>query len=205
MARAVRNRRELLTAAIARVYDQWNEQVPMPVTCLASGAAREVFDVFSVRDRPRIRITCIDIDPEVNAYAAKIASEAGAVENTVFLQQNLLKVFAGRGKAELAAQQMIYAVGLIDYLRDRQVVMLLNWAYDHLKPGGRIMIGQFHPSSPDRAFLDHIADWALFYRDHEQIEQLFAASKFGDAPVTLTTEDAGVQTFASCDKVQPRP
>ncbi len=200
MAQAVRNRRKLLTEAIARVYDQWTGDALMPVASLASGSAREVFEVFSVRDKPRIRITCTDIDPEVYTYAARIATEVGAVENTVFLQENLLKMIFGRGKTSFPPQQLIYAVGLIDYLRDRELVALLNWAFEHLLPGGRAIIGQYHASSPDRAFLDHIADWCLYYRTEDEVRTLFATSKFGDAPVDIVFEDAGVQMFASCDK-----
>jgi len=200
MAKAVRNRRELLTQAIAEEYDRWNHNGLMPVTSLASGSAREVFDVFSVRDKPGIKITCTDIDPEVYGYASRIASRVGAIENTVFLQDNLLKMIIGRGKTMVPPQQLIYAVGLIDYLKDRELVATLNWTYEHLRPGGRTIIGQFHSSCPDRPFLDHIADWILYYRTEEEIRKLFAASKFGNSPVSISFEDGGVQFFAACTK-----
>jgi hypothetical protein len=201
MASAVRNRRRLLTDAISAAYQDWNGDQYMPVTSLASGSAREVFNVFSVLDQPKIRITCTDIDPEVHTYAAAVAAEVGAVENTVFLQDNILKLILGSGKTTLPPQQVIYAVGLIDYLRDRQVVALLNWAHEHLLAGGKVIIGQFHPSSPDKPFMDHLLDWMLYYRNEDQMRELFTRSKFDAAHVEVEFENAGVQMFLSCKKV----
>jgi hypothetical protein len=200
MAAAVRSRRQLLTDAIRAAYQDWDGDGYMPVTSLASGSAREVFNVFAVLDQPRIRITCTDIDPEVHTYAAGVAAEVGAVENTVFLQDNILKLILGSGKTTLPPQQVIYAVGLIDYLRDRQVVTLLNWAHEHLLPGGKMIIGQFHPSGPDKPFMDHLLDWILYYRGEDTMRELFARSKFGDASVDIEFEDAGVQMFLTCAK-----
>jgi hypothetical protein len=200
MARAVRNRRKLLTKAIADTYAQWDSDQYMPVTSLASGSAREVFDVFSRVDKPKIKLTCTDIDPDVHTFAGAVAAEVGAVENTVFLQDNILKVIRGGGKSVLPRQQLIYAVGLVDYLRDRQVVTMLNWAYEHLLPGGKIIIGQFHPSSPDKPFMDHILDWSLYYRSEDEMRALFARSKFGEADVEIEFEEGGVQMFLTCSK-----
>lgn len=200
MARAVRNYRKLLTKAIIDTYKEWKSDQYMPVTSLASGSAREVFDVFSAVDKPKIKLTCTDIDPDVHTFAGAIAAEVGAVENTVFLQDNILKVIRGGGKSVLPLQQLIYAVGLIDYLRDRQLVTLLNWACEHLLPGGKVVIGQFHPSSPDKPFMDHVLDWSLYYRSEDEMRALFARSKFSDARVNIEFEDGGVQMFLTCTK-----
>ena len=200
MARAVRNRRKLLTEAIIDTYKQWDSDDYMPVTSLASGSAREVFDVFSAVDKPKIKLTCTDIDPEVHTFAGAIAADVGAVENTVFLQDNILKLIRGSGKSVLPPQQLIYAVGLVDYLRDRQVITMLNWAYEHLRLGGKVIIGQFHPSSPDKPFMDHVLDWSLYYRSEDEMRALFARSKFGDADVGIEFEDGGVQMFLTCTK-----
>jgi hypothetical protein len=91
-------------------------------------------------------------------------------------------------------------VGLTDYLQDAFVVDLINWSYDHLSPGGTLIIGNVVPSNPDKAYMDHILEWELIHRTPEELCALFARSKFGPAPVTLREEPAGVDLFAFCRK-----
>jgi hypothetical protein len=80
------------------------------------------------------------------------------------------------------------------------VVDLINWSYDHLLPGGTLIIGNVVPSNPDKAYMDHILEWVLIHRTAEELCELFARSRFGAAPVSLREEPAGVDLFAFCRK-----
>ena len=93
---------------------------------------------------------------------------------------------------------MIYSIGLIDYFPDNLVIKLLNWIRPLLRPGGRVVVGNFDPRNPDRAFLDHLLEWPLIYRNPDDIRRLFASSDFRDRPVDIRYEGRGINLFATC-------
>jgi len=198
--RAVKNRRGVLNKAICDVHEANRSGGPTYVTSLASGPARELFDLFHDGPSPDLRATCIDIDNQALTYAAGIAEVMGVTERFSFAQDNVVRLAHGRGKTQLHPQHMIYSIGLTDYLRDDFVVKLLDWIYDRLMSGGTAVIGNFDVSNPNKAFMDHVVEWELIHRTVDDIHGLFARSKFQQTPVTVRAEDAGVNLFAFVTK-----
>ena len=199
-AQAVKNRRSLLAEAMREVAAGWPAAEPVRVTSLASGPAREFFDVLTAADPPNVIATCVDIDHEALAYASGIAQQLGLTDRFTFAQDNVVRLTQGRGHTALGPQALIYSVGLTDYLQDAFVVNLIDWAHELLQPGGTLIIGNVVPSNPTRAFMDHILEWVLIHRSEQELRELFGRSRFGSTPVTFRTEPAGVDLFAFCRK-----
>ncbi|WP_437725370.1 cyclic nucleotide-binding domain-containing protein [Sorangium sp. So ce861] len=198
--RAVKNRRGVLSRALreaCRVHGHGQ----VLVTSLASGPARELFDLFAEGgEPPDIKATCIDIDNQALAYAAGIAEELGVMDRFSFAQDNVVRLAHGRGRTVLKPQHMIYSIGLTDYLRDDLVVSLLNCMHDKLLPGGIAVVGNFGVNNPSKAFMDHVLEWELIHRSADDLKTLFARSKFGSTPVEVRAEEAQVNLFAFCTK-----
>ncbi len=91
-------------------------------------------------------------------------------------------------------------MGLTDYFSDRLCVKTLNNIYDILKPGGEVIVGNFHARCPSRVFLDYMLDWPLIYRTEEDMERIFAASKFGESQVYVDYEEERVNMLVRCKK-----
>jgi len=199
-AQAVKNRRALMADAIRTAAAQWRGTSSMPVTSLAAGPARELFDVLVSRDAPDVHATCVDIDNEALAFASERAKRLGLSHRFTFAQDNIVRLCRGRGRTELGPQALIYSIGLTDYLQDSCVVDLLNWAHDRLLPGGTLIIGNVVPSNPDKAYMDHILEWPLIHRSADEQRDLFRRSRFGTGPVRLELEPAGVDLFAFAAK-----
>ena len=199
-AQAVKNRRSLLAEAIRDVAARWPAAEPVRVTSLASGPAREFFDVMTAADAPNVIATCVDIDHEALAFASGIAQQHGLSARFTFAQDNVVRLTQGRGHTALEPQALIYSVGLTDYLQDAFVLNLIDWAHEMLLPGGTLIVGNVVPSNPTRAFMDHILEWVLIHRSEQQLRDLFARSRFGSAPLTFRTEPSGVDLFAFCRK-----
>jgi extracellular factor (EF) 3-hydroxypalmitic acid methyl ester biosynthesis protein len=197
-ARAVKNRRALLAEAIRGIAAEFSHIGPVPVTSLAAGPARELFDVMGAPGAPDLLATCIDIDYDALAYASGIARELGLADHFNFAQDNVVRLSQGRGHTALGPQALIYSIGLTDYLQDKFVVDLINWAYDHLLPGGMVIIGNVVPSNPTRAFMDHVLEWVLIHRSEDDLRSLFSRSHFGATTVDFRLEPAGVDLFAFC-------
>jgi hypothetical protein len=100
----------------------------------------------------------------------------------------------------LAPQDLIYSLNLTDYFSDELVVTLINWIYDELRPGGRAILGNFHPRNPSRGLMDHVLDWRLTHRDEAAMNQLFLGSKFAKACSRVFFEEEGIYLLAECAK-----
>lgn len=170
-ARAVQHRRSLLADEIRA--EQMRVGRALRVTSLACGPARELFDVFAALEHP-LHVTLVDLDADALAYCA---ARRGRFEVS-FAQANLVHVALGRSELALAAQDLIYSIGLIDYLGDAMVVRLLDFIHGALRPGGRVIVGNFHTRNPTKAFMDHVLDWKLIHRSEADMRRLFAASRF---------------------------
>jgi extracellular factor (EF) 3-hydroxypalmitic acid methyl ester biosynthesis protein len=116
------------------------------------------------------------------------------------LHGNLIYLATGRQTLDLPQQDLIYSIGLIDYFNDDFVTKLMDWIFDHLRPGGRAILGNFHPKNPTRAFMDHVLDWRLIHRDEAKMDELYRASKFGKPYTSIFFEEEGINLFAECVK-----
>jgi SAM-dependent methyltransferase len=158
-----------------------------------------VFDAFDALDAPSVlHATLVDLDPEALAFVAERRDQRRLSGQMSLVQQNLIPLVSGRSTFQMPQQDLIYSIGLIDYLRDALVVRLLNFAHAHLAPGGRVIVGNFHPRNPSKAFMDHVLDWKLIHRTENEMNALFSASSFGRPCTRIQFEDQGVNLFAEC-------
>jgi extracellular factor (EF) 3-hydroxypalmitic acid methyl ester biosynthesis protein len=195
-AAAVRNRRGLLREEIEKTIAA-RQSATARVLSLASGPARELFDVYETLEDPAIlAATCVDIDLQALAFVADLR-DARKLKRTMHLQNvNLAHVATGRAKLELPPQDLAYSIGLIDYFEDPFVVQLLDAIHDRLRPGGRVILGNFHPDNPTRAVMDHLLDWKLIHRTEDDLNRLFQVSKFGRPCDEIRFEAERVNLFA---------
>jgi len=91
-------------------------------------------------------------------------------------------------------------MSFIDYLSDELAIALMNWTFDKLRPGGRVILGNFHPRNPTRGFMDQVLDWHLTHRDEAEMNRLFASSKFARPCSRIFFEEEGIDLFAEARK-----
>jgi hypothetical protein len=80
------------------------------------------------------------------------------------------------------------------------VIRLLNFIHDLLRPGGRVIVGNFHPSNRSRALMDHVFDWKLIHRDEGDMNRLFRASSFASDCSEILYEQQEINLFACCQR-----
>lgn len=198
--KAVKNRRKLLTEEIFRTIEEAKGQ-PVHVTVFACGPARELFDVYAQLPDPSIlKTTLIDIDLQALSYVSD-RKDAFRVPLPMELhRENLIYLALGRRKLTLPPQDLIYSIGLIDYFNDQLVTKLSDYAHQLLRPGGRVIFGNFHPDNPQKAFMDHVIDWKLIHRNEADMNRLFENSAFGHPAEEIRFEEEKVNLFAICRK-----
>mmetsp|Transcript_57804 Transcript_57804/g.161314 ORF Transcript_57804/g.161314 Transcript_57804/m.161314 type:complete len:354 (+) Transcript_57804:101-1162(+) len=202
-AQAVRNRRRLLSSRVKGVYTAAARRRLVHVMALAAGPAAEMFDAWEDLGRPGdLRACFVDGDhAAVKALQGRSAANADPLAATTLLcaavhKANLAHVALGKHTLDVPPQDLIYSLGLADYLKDDMVVKLLDIAYKSLRPGGIVIIGNFHESNPDRACLDHVLQWRLIHRSEGDMHRLMSKSMFGAACEEIEREPTGVQMLA---------
>jgi hypothetical protein len=191
-SRAVKNRRGLLAARIREASAGKRARV----TSLACGPCREIFDVLIDERVSATTFTCIDNDNEAIAFVREKAERTGVANRMTLVHDNVVRIACGKRSHVLEPQDLIYSVGLTDYLADEYVITLLNWAHAQLAPGGAMLLGNFDIANPDKVLMDSLVDWRLIHRSRDDLKRLFQCSRFASAEVEIFTEGENVNSFA---------
>ena len=196
-ARAVRNRRGLLAEEIQKILDAKADGQTTHITSLASGPAAEVFDVYeNLSDPNLLKTTCIDIDLQALAFVADKRDKRRLKRHIKLENGNLVYLAMGREKLLLKPQDLVYSIGLIDYFSDEFVINLLNYVHSLLVPGGKVILGNFHPRNTSKALMDYVIDWKLIHRTEDDMNRLFKTSAFNAPCVEIRFEEEGINLFA---------
>ena len=199
IAIALRNRRVLLAGEIMKAVEA--KDGATHVTSLACGPAGELFDVFQQLDDPRrLQASLLDIDLQALAFVADRRDNARLQNRINLINANLVYLALGRQKLVLKDQDLIYSSGLIDYFNDKFVIKLLNWIHGRLRPGGTVIVGNFHPNNYCKEVMDYVLEWRLIHRSEEEMHRLFTASVFGRPCTRIQFEGEGINLFAECIK-----
>jgi SAM-dependent methyltransferase len=199
-AKAVRNRRGLLAEYIQETLKE-TEGKTAKVTSLACGPAAEIFDAFeTLEDKSRLHATLIDIDLQALAFVSDKANRLSLTPRMDLVNGNLVYLATGRQELKTKPQDLVYSIGLIDYFSDKFVILLLNYVHKLLRPGGKVLLGNFHPQNSTRAMMDYILDWKLIHRSEEDMNRLFQTSNFARPCTDIRFEPEGINLFAECIK-----
>lgn len=197
---AVRNRCGLLQNEISKVVANSNGEV-VYITSMACGPARELFELYKNIDNPKvIKSTLIDLDEDALQFVKEKSEYLSIQKHITMFNENLISLAVGRSSINIVPQDLVYSIGLIDYFSDKYVILLLNYIHKILKPGGKVILGNFHTSNPNKALMDYVFKWKLIHRSEEDMHQLFLQSVFKKECDKIQFEAERINLFAECSK-----
>ena len=154
-AEAVRQRRVHAEGVLAAALRQGKR-----ICVLACGHFREA-DAFKGQDLSLV--TLVDQDPlSLDVVRATHGSSPTIVEANVF---RYLRSARGQG----AQFDLIYTLGLTDYLDDRAMTLLHRLMRDILAPGGTILLANFLTAHLSAGWMEAVMDWTLIYREADDL------------------------------------
>jgi SAM-dependent methyltransferase len=154
---------------------------------LTPWAARGVGEHRARFPRSSIHFECIDHDPHAIEYAnGLLAAFDGAV---TFRCENAFKLRAAGPLAEL-----VWCAGLFDYLDDATFGVLCRRLMQLVAPTGSLVIGNFSPYNPTRAYME-FGEWRLHHRTEDELLRLAAASGARPAQCWVGREPEGINLF----------
>lgn len=200
MLKAVRNQPKLIVNEIRKAIEMKKDS-SLRITCLGCGLAEEIFDVFmELYDPSCLCATLIDIDLQALASVSERLDKMKLAGHVKMHNVNLVYLAANRQEFDISGQDLVYSTGITNYFDDKIVVSLMNYIHTILGPGGRVILGNFHPGNPNRAFMRYILNWHLFHRTEDDMNRLFVSSLFNRKSTKILFEDEGINLFASCTK-----
>lgn len=171
-----------------------NGQTEFKVTSLGCGPSQEAVNFLKGHAHPlSVHFTLIDQDQDALAYAynncyPEVSRLDGKATVRCLHATFLEFLAAGNLFKKIEAQDMIYAVGLVDYLSDQRAKRMVSDLYKNLKPGGTLMIGSMRDSDTSLEWqVEFVTDWQLEYRDES--EMLAMAAKLPESVSREVIED----------------
>lgn len=177
VAECIDTRMHVVRRHIGNVVRERGQGRAAKILSLGCGSAREV-ELFLANQRAtgqRADFTLIDQEQGALRYAYEQTYPYVMGSKGQFGVQCLHLSFTDilrwtNGLSELQPQDLIYSVGLIDYLSDRRAKSLVHSLYSTLAPGGLMIIGNMNKTALSNLWpMEFIADWTLEYRDDAQM------------------------------------
>ena len=177
VAECIKTRMEVVRAQIGETVAEKTGDRPTRILSLGCGSAREIETYLSKKHgaASRAEFTLIDQEHCALDYAYRKSYphivKADGRFRLQCLQMSFIDVLRGTGGlASLPPQELIYSVGLIDYLTDRRAAGLVRRLYDLLVPGGLLIAGNMNETALSNLWpMEFIADWTLYYRTDAQM------------------------------------
>ncbi|KAA3614183.1 MAG: hypothetical protein D8M58_18490 [Calditrichaeota bacterium] len=163
---SVRERRSFM----ARYIDDLAENSrSLNILSVACGHLREF---LSIKPHNKMKIeNFYALDGDLESLK-NIDMECEGSESIKLIHANVIDLL--RKKIAFGELDLIYSLGLLDYLNDFLARKLIQFCFTLLKSKGKMVIANFAPNLVDQAYLEAFMDWHLIYRDEQDMEQLLS-------------------------------
>ena len=183
-ARAVRWRRDWIASQIENSLAAAGR--PIKVLSFACGHLREYEQVHPLlRDRA-CNWTAADQDLESLAHV-RDSYDSRAVRCSETSVRALL-----RGSHDLdSACDLVYSLGLFDYLSGPVAARVMRALWKHVAPGGRLIVANFATDTPGAGYMEMFMDWWLTYRSNADLESCASDIPAGEIDTAESLSDPG--------------
>jgi SAM-dependent methyltransferase len=181
VAECIATRMVMIQEAIAETVAARAGKAPVRILSLGCGPAQEVANCLRAPTLPTpVEITLVDQDHEALGYAyEQVCGEVMRLDNgsaVSCLQASFAQLMRASALfAALPPQDLIYSVGLLDYLSMRRVQKLVRALFEKLAPGGQLIIGNMADVATGNQWpMEFICDWSLHYRSESELHDMAA-------------------------------
>jgi len=177
VAECIKTRMEVVRSQIGKTVQEKGQARAAKILSLGCGSAREVELFLSGASwkNKRAEFTLIDQEQSALSYTVEktyphVLNAKGQVR-VQCLNMSFTDILRGTGSlTSLPPQDLIYSLGLIDYLADRRAQALARRLYETLAPGGMLIIGNMNETPLSNLWpMEFITDWTLYYRTEPQM------------------------------------
>jgi extracellular factor (EF) 3-hydroxypalmitic acid methyl ester biosynthesis protein len=183
-ARAVRSRMKKMKEILSRIINESAAETVnvLNIACGSCREIREMLDEGTVTRTGNISFTLVDQDREALDFARETL--AGSPRNITYdFQCNSIYDYLKdpAGYAGLAGRDLVYTIGLADYIPDDALKKLVSFMYGLLRPGGTLIMAHKDSKNFNPLAADWWCDWTFHLRD--------------EAETVSLVEDSGIEGY----------
>jgi hypothetical protein len=174
---------------------------------VACGPCREYVGGLGGHDHCTIRVTCIDNDREALDYVeARVTTVVPANLDIHGACYNALRMSSAKANVQkFGRSDIIYSVGLCDYIPDKFLAPMLRGWRESLREEGVVYVAFKDARRYDETECQWLADWYFFQRTEEECRNLFQQAGYDMETMEMTRDATGaIMNFISRAKVPAR-
>lgn len=187
------------------VRDRKNKAVA--ILNLGSGSCREIRELFEddFMCKNKVTITCVDHDEGAPGFSRYLLANIPSNVELRFLKENIINLPKEKKHYYnlLGTQNLIYSLGLIDYVPDRILKNSIGFWYELLEKDGLLVITHkdidVAPEAPCAP--DWYCDWRFVTRNREHFVNLIRDAISGDYLLYEERDKTGKIIFLTIKKV----
>jgi extracellular factor (EF) 3-hydroxypalmitic acid methyl ester biosynthesis protein len=161
---------------------------------VACGPCREYEGGLPHRNGARVHVTCIDNDPQALDYVAqRLAPPVPGIVGFEFSRYNALRMTSSKTNIrKFGRADIIYSVGLADYIPDRPIISMLQGWRESLNEDGVLYVAFKDINRYDRTPYAWFLDWHFLPRTEDDCFHLFQQAGFDARRLDMSRDDTGV-------------
>ncbi len=190
---AVRSRKGRLREMV-RQFIMSNTQKPsIKILDVACGSCREITELIAeIQNQNPLTLTCMDWDEEALDFSKDHLGNVPANIKVAFLKENLMDLINdGQGTQRVGEHDLIYSIGLTDYLPDTLLKKCLHFYSQLLPQGGKLI---FTHKNQEKTFpqipAEWFCDWESIPRSQTELTDLLTKA-LPNFTLDVTTDDFG--------------
>ena len=197
---AIRNRKEDIKKFIVSLAKA-NGGKPMKIMDLASGPCRDINELLDEMPSGQcnLSIDCYDQDANAIEYAKTILGKN--MKFVTFHKENAVRI-AFKKAIPNERYDLIFSLGLFDYLDERLAQRLIASLKGLLKENGVLFIANFGEKyqNPSFYFLEWVGEWQLIYRSESEFRKIFLGAGFAEKNLKTEFEQQGIIQYVIAQK-----
>lgn len=162
------------------------------ISSFASGHGRE-FEYLSEAEKENI-IELLAIDSDINSLNEISRSFRGESVRCA-----LKNVFRIRMK-EYGKYDLVYSLGLFDYLEERYAISLIDKMWCGVKSGGRLLIANLNMNATNLGYCEAIMDWWMIQRNESELLKLGESLQDSASVDNISVENLGCFSYLVINK-----
>lgn len=200
---AVRYRKDRLNEILENEIQQSKSET-MKIFDIACGSCREIKELpHNLFKGKVVTFTCLDWDEEALEFSTQALKDFPENAHFKFAKEDIMKIMKDANLMNsYGNQDLIYSIGLIDYLPDRILKLFMKSFYEILKTGGKLILTHknrektFSPLPPA-----WFCDWKFVPRNKEEVINLFHNCGLGDFSLSTEVDDFNDIFYFSISKI----
>ena len=172
---------------------------------IGCGSCREIAETLSDGRKPvkKVHFNLVDQDEEALLFSEKALKLTKSDHSTFkFFPHNILDYLRKEQKYLdiLGKQDLVYSIGVTDYLPDRMLKKLISFCLKLLKPKGTLVLAHKDREAYKPVASDWWCDWTFYPRDEKKILKMLSECETSGFDLKTEREKSNIIMFFTLTK-----